>query len=104
MSHGIKEHLKRLTATSAAAAAASSAAASAVSDAVTASAASAASAASGSGASGGSSDCSDHASAGLEQWFLGSPGYASRRMLVCEPASYRDGARATHLLVPSHAY
>jgi opacity protein-like surface antigen len=103
VSHGIKEHLKRLAATTSAAAAASSAAASAVSDAVTASAASAASATSGSGASDASSDGGDRASVGLEQWFLGSPGYASRRMLVCEPASYRDGTCTTPLQAPCHA-
>ena len=27
-----------------------------------------------------------------EDYFVGSPSYASRRMLKCEPASYRDGA------------
>ena len=32
------------------------------------------------------SDCE-----GCEDYFMGSPSYASRRMLMCEPASYRDG-------------
>ena len=79
VSHEIKKHCER--------SATASAAASAVSDAAAAAAASAASAASGGGASGCSSDCSRLDSAGLEKWFYGSPAYASRRMLVCEPAS-----------------
>ena len=84
VSHEIKKHCERV--------AAATAAASAVSDAVAASAPSAASAASGGSASHSSSDCSDRDSAGLKEWFFGSPAYASRRMLVCEPASYRDGS------------
>ena len=29
---------------------------------------------------------------GCDEYFVGSPSFASKRMLMCEPASYRDGA------------
>lgn len=70
----IKKHVRKLSAASAAASAASAASGSAPPSPAS---------------DGGGSDCD----AGLDGWFLGSPAYASRRMLVCEPASYRDGAR-----------
>ena len=34
----------------------------------------------------------DYDGEGWEGYFVGSPSYASRRMLCCDPASYRDGA------------